>query len=137
MGAIGALIGGLFKSPKIRNILVVAALVASPQITKFFVLPPVLMAHAVDVANKDLPKQLDEATRLDRTSYSNGTFVYHYTLSDEVPADADVSMIKSESIAGICNSWRASFINKDIQAVEYRYMLHGNFKSFLVIPSDC
>lgn len=137
MGAIAALIGGLFSAPKVRTVVVIAALAASPQVTKYFVLPPIQMAHIVDTTNKGLPKQLDQVTRLDKASYSSGTFTYHYTLDDQLPEALDVSSIKSQSISGICSAWRTSFINKTVLVVEYRYMLHGNFKSFLVIPSDC
>ncbi|TXR48536.1 hypothetical protein [Phyllobacterium endophyticum] len=137
-GGIGAAVGGLIKGrAKWVRILPVIFVVLSIQATKFSVMPDVRMARTVETLNKDLPKAIDEVTTLNRVSFANGEFVYHYQLADSVPVGTDISPVKTQGLAGMCNSWRGPFISKEVSSVKYQYQLHGTETSFSLLPQEC
>lgn len=138
-GGVGAAVGRIFEknAAKWSKVLPVIFVVLSIQATKFWIMPEVRMARTVQTLNKDLPKAIDPVTTLNSVSFANGEFVYHYQLADSVPVGTDISTVKTQGLAGMCNSWRESFISKEVSAVKYQYMMHGTETSFSLLPQEC
>jgi hypothetical protein len=122
---------------RFRIFIVSTALALSPLVARTYIIPPIILAHAVDVKNKTLPKQLGENTRLDRVSSEGKTFIFHYVLNDSFPADYDLTFVKTQGLAALCTDWANAFKSAIVSSVELRFLLHGQNKSVFVYPSEC
>jgi hypothetical protein len=90
------------------------------------------------VMNKDLPKAIDEYTTLEHIGGNSQRYVYSYSLSDKIPSDADVQIIKTSNISQICATYGSQLKSARLQALEYRYRFSdGKTDTFFVYASDC
>jgi hypothetical protein len=93
--------------------------------------------------NKTLPVMIDKETQLDRTIFSNNTFIYKNTLINNSRNEISTSEIKSKLYSTIlnyvCTTPEMKNFTDNGVSVNYRY--YGNKGAYLtgitISPEDC
>lgn len=85
--------------------------------------------------NKDLPKMIDDITRLDHIKASKYNYTYHYTIIDYNITGLYFKMLKLKVTNNVCNQYKYD-IEKGT-TYTYQYSTNNGYKEFEINTVEC
>lgn len=77
---------------------------------------------AADYLNRQSPKMIDSATRLDKTTVDTRTIIYHYTLIGQSRDDMDLEKVRKDVFDGVAKGTCARLSAPLDKGVQMRYL---------------
>ena len=95
------------------------------------------MLHALPSLNKDLPKMLDNITQLEKISFEDMKFTYHYRLIDSNETVDFILSLKKSIMQTACQEGFTAMLIENSVSMVYSYGFNNQDKSVEITVDKC
>jgi len=151
-GAVGAGLGYVIMSKftKNKNFILVSSIVIS--ILSYQIIKPMIydnsaknimielnkeLENNLEEMNKNLPKMLDDATRMNSISTNDGEFIYHYTIIKKEITVEYIKSIKNDVRQNTCKIKFLRYLIKNNIQITYNYEFLDKKDTVTIYVTKC